>query len=59
MKNFYQIFFALMSMTIVAFFAFSMHQELYDRGYEAGVKAATSQLNERERQVHYFKHKKS
>ncbi len=34
-----------MSMTIVAFFALSMHQELYDRGYEAGVKAATPQLN--------------
>jgi len=45
MKNFYQIFFALMSMTIVAFFAFSMNQALYDSGYAAGVKAATSQLN--------------
>lgn len=34
-----------MSMTIVAFFAFSMNQALYDSGYAAGVKAATSQLN--------------
>jgi hypothetical protein len=45
MKNFYQIFFALLSMSIVAYGAFYMHQELYDRGYDAGVKAATSQLN--------------
>jgi hypothetical protein len=45
MKNFYQIFFALMSMTIVVYGAFYMHQALYDRGYDAGVAAAVTQLN--------------